>query len=330
VFWWIAGILALTGAVAYGGLKVTGSLGAKPQIDPKGSRKGLGDESWLRGEDLKTYPRRLLELERSLERVLESARGQRTHLEGKQREMSAKEGRDDLVQRYTEDIDALDARMAAMRRVLGTVWKTRAILHLRVHLAIVARQRPELDHLPQPLDVQAGELESAAAAYTSARVRVRAFLARVGEGLEDLDRVAPPPPLEATLEDEDRRAVEVELTEVRATLTGLASKMDKLSDDLEYLADRFRTQRVVEGAPLELDLDPGANKVLLEVAGALGQLEQLSAVGDKGLAEAAVDSLTEDIQDLERGGGMDLKAEADAHKEVEKLLQQFRARTQQG
>ena len=327
MFWWIAGILALTGAVTVGGLWLTGGLGARPEIGPSKADR-LPDESWLRGDDLKSYPRRLMDLERSLERVLESATNQRQHLETKQREMSAKDNRDDLVERYTQDISALDARMAAMRRVLGTVWKTRAILHLRVHLAIVARQRPQLDHLPPPLDVTADQLEEAATLYTAARARVRAFLARVTEGLEDVDQV--PPPLEATVDAEDRAAVENELSEVRQTLTDLRDRMDKLSDDLEYLADRFRTQRVVEGAPLELDLDPGANQVLVEVASALGQLEQLSAVGDKGLAEAAVDSLTEDIQHLESGGGLDLQAEADAQKEVEQLLRQFKARTQQG
>jgi hypothetical protein len=329
VFWWIAGILALTGAVTVGGLWLTGGLGARPEIGPRKADR-LPDESWLRGDDLKSYPRRLMDLERSLERVLESATNQRQHLETKQREMSAKDNRDDLVERYTQDISALDARMAAMRRVLGTVWKTRAILHLRVHLAIVARQRPQLDHLPPPLDVTADQLEEAATLYTAARARVRAFLARVTEGLEDVDQVPPPPPLEATVDAEDRSGVENELSEVRQTLTDLRDRMDKLSDDLEYLADRFRTQRVVEGAPLELDLDPGANQVLVEVASALGQLEQLSAVGDKGLAEAAVDSLTEDIQHLESGGGLDLQAEADAQKEVEQLLRQFKARTQQG
>ena len=43
-----------------------------------------------------------------------------------------------------------------------------------------------------------------------------------------------------------------------------------------------------------------------------------------------MDSLTEDIQHLESGGGLDLQAEADAQKEVETLLRQFKARTQQG
>lgn len=329
MFWWIAAILLVTGLVAMGGLWATGALGERAQINPGSAppRKKLDNEGWLRGEDLKSYPRRLMELERSLERIHGHAVEQMQHLRSKQAEMEAKEGRADLAERYRQDVEALERRTQAIRRVLATVWKTRAILHLRVHLAIVARQRPDLEHLPQPLDVQAHELEGAANLYTAARARVRTFVTRVSEGLEDLDRVPPPPPLDADVGSADRNAVELELGDVRGTLTGLQFKMDKLADDLEYLSDRFRTQRVVEGAPLELDLDPGAHEVLAEVAGALAQLEQLSAVGDKGLAEAAVDSLTEDIAHLEQGG-LDLQAEADAQKEVETLLRQFQARTQ--
>ncbi len=327
MFWWIAAILMLTGIVALGGLWATGALGQAPQISPGRKPRQLDNEGWLRGEDLKVYPRRLLELERTLDRSHGHAVEQMKLLRSKQSAMEAKEGRADLAERYRHDIEALDRRMEAIRRVLATVWKTRAILHLRVHLAIVARQRPDLEHLPQPLDVKPQELEEAATLYATSRTRVRGFVTRLSEGLEDLERVAPPPPLDADLSPADRKAVEQELADVGTTLTQLREKMDKLADDLEYLSDRFRTQRVVEGAPLELNLDPGANKVLAEVAGALSQLEQLSAVGDKGLAEAAVDSLTEDIAHLEQGG-LDIQAEADAQKEVEKLLSQFQTGTQ--
>lgn len=283
-------------------------------------------EDWKQGEDLKRYPRRLAELERQLEDQHSAAREQVQHLSVKHAEMAEKPGREELAGRYKHDLDAVEERSQTTRRVMATVWKTRAILHLRVHLAIAARQRPELDHLPQPLEVDASDLDHAADSYSRACRNVRAFVRLLDQENDKVAGRVPSPPLVAEVTDEDRAAVEEEVAAVQETLGALRERMDNLADTLDYLSDRFRTQRVVESGNLGLDLGPEAGALLSEVSGALGQLEALSAVGDKGLADAAVDGLSEDIGRLERAG-LDSLAEAEAMEEVDRLLEQFARKT---
>jgi hypothetical protein len=283
-------------------------------------------DSWRQGEDLKRYPRRLAELERQLEEQHEAAELQHEHLGGKLEQIAAKEGREELVARYEQDLGLLVRRREVTQRVLGTVWKTRAILHLRVHLAIAARQRPDLAHLPPPLDVDSGDLEQAARSYTRACVDVRAFVETL-DGLKGgVYEVVPPEPEVAEVQDSDRKAITQEVGAVEDTLASLRERMDSLADTLDYLGDRFRTQRVVESGSLSLSLGPEGEALLDEVTSALSQLDELSAVGDKGLADAAVDGLTEDIANLEQVG-LDGLAEAEAHLEVQQLLAQFSTRT---
>lgn len=278
-------------------------------------------EEWLAGADLLRYPARLSELETELQRSHRAAQEQLQHLSVKQAEVAAK-GREELAARYQQDREVLDRRAGATRRVMATVWKTRAILLLRVHLAIAARRRPQIDHLPKPLDVKPTELEHAASNYALACRSVQEFVQHLDAERAMIDALVPDASLSAEVTDEHKAAVAAEREGVEATFMRLRERMDSLADTLEYLSDRFRTQRVVEGAPLNLDVGPEAGRLLDEVGQALAELEGLSAVGDKGLADAAVDNIAEDISQLERAG-MEAEAEAEASLEVERLLKQF-------
>ena len=294
---------------------------------PSGIRTGTSrSDSWRQGEDLKRYPRRLAELERQLEDQHLAAEVQTVHLKGKLEQLAAKEGREELLARYEQDLGLLERRIEVTQRVLGTVWKTRAILHLRVHLAIAARQRPDLAHLPPPLDVDSADLEQAAMSYTRACVEVRAFVETLDSLKEEVFEVVPQEPKVAEVRDVDRSAIHQEVAAVKETLGSLRERMDSLADTLDYLGDRFRTQRVVESGSLSLSLGPEGEALLDEVTSALTELDELSAVGDKGLADAAVDGLTQDIANLEQVG-LDGLAEAEAHLEVQKLLAQFSTRS---
>src|SRR5436190_10283700 len=99
-------------------------------------------------EGLLRYPRRLEELERQLVDGIAEGSLQVAHLEVRAAEVAAKEGRGDLAVRYTHDAELVKERVASMRRVLGLVWKTRAVLSLRAHLAVTAQGRPALVGFP--------------------------------------------------------------------------------------------------------------------------------------------------------------------------------------
>ncbi len=299
--------------------------GASKKVETHQSATSRTDD-WRQGEDLKRYPRRLHELELQLEDQHKAAEFQHEHLSAKLEQIAAKPGREELVGRYEADLGLLTRRTEVTRRVLGTVWKTRAILHLRVHLAIAARQRPDLAHLPQPLDVDSGDREQAARLYSRACTEVRTFVGILDGLMGGVVEVVPAEPEIAEVEDSDRAAIASEVSAVEDTLASLRERMDSLADTLDYLGDRFRTQRVVESGSLSLALGPEGEALLEEVTGALSQLDELSAVGDKGLADAAVDGLTEDIANLEQVG-LDGLAEAEAHLEVQQLLAQFSTRT---
>lgn len=277
---------------------------------------------WREGLDLIAYPERLADLEVRLLESHRAAQQQLQHLGVKHAEIAAKPGRDDLAARYADDLKVLEQRAAATRRVMATVWKTRAILLLRVHLAIAARQRPALGHLPKPLDVDRSRLEAAARSYAHACRDVRAFVADLDARRASLVEVPPKPNLSAEVSPADTQAVEAERAEVDATFQRLRERMDALADTLDYLSERFRTQQVVEGAGLELEVGPEAGRLLDELGVALAELDQLSAVGDKGLADAAVDGLSRDIGKLE-AAGREADAEAEASLEVARLLEQF-------
>lgn len=312
--------------------QISSSDGQSPPRKPQGSSTTSSleehaprSEDWRQGEDLKRYPRRLAELEKQLEDQHEAAVEQHGHLQIKLEQIAAKPDRDELVARYEADLGLLTRRTEVTRRVLGTVWKTRAVLHLRVHLAIAARQRPDLAHLPQPLDVDSGDLAQAASDYSRACLEVRKFVGILDSLKGGVGEMVPAEPEIAEVEESDRMAIVLEVGAVEDTLASLRERMDSLADTLDYLGDRFRTQQVVESGSLSLALGPDGEALLEEVTGALSQLDELSAVGDKGLADAAVDGLTEDIANLEQVG-LDGLAEAEAHLEVQQLLAQFSSR----
>jgi len=305
------------------GIKKSPSLG---DAQPRGSLSGAGvsgapegDSFGVASNDLDRYPARLAALEAQLERTLQAAESQHTELQAKRDKLADKPGRADLAARYDEDLGVLSAQSGTARRVLATVWRTRAILSLRVHLACAARQRPELDHLPQPLDVDPEGLDDAAREYARASGEVRSFVKLLDAERAQIDAAVPRPSRDAQITPEHRESVEAERAEVDRLFGSLRERMDNLADTLEYLSDRFRTQKVVVGTQGAMDLGPEAGELLGEVSQALSQLEDLSAIGDKGLADVAVDGLVSDLAVLEEVG-FDVDLQADANREVERLL----------
>ena len=272
--------------------------------------------------DLGRYPERLAALERRLEASLRAGQGQALHLAAKRADIATKPGREGLADRYGQDLLVLEKQAEATRSVLSTLWRTRAVLLLRVHLAHSARRHPNLSHLPQPLNVGPDELDAAVREYARACKRVREFVVHLDNQHELLPEVVPAPSVYSDIAAEHRDLVEVEMRQISETFLQLRERMDALADTLDYLCERFRTQKVVEGTPAGFDLGPEAGLLVQEVAAALGELETLSAVGDKGLAEVAVDGLVSEITTLEKVG-LDINLQADANREVERLLASF-------
>ncbi|MCB9743393.1 MAG: hypothetical protein H6740_12395 [Alphaproteobacteria bacterium] len=311
--------------LAPGAVAAPGRLFTAPPVAEPGARslEGVRDHlQWLDGQDLRGYPDRLGELIEQLLLGHQAVQQQLQLLSEREAELSAKPNREALTRRYRQDAHGLELRAEAMRRVLGSVWRTRAILLLRVHLAVTARRRPSLSGLPSPPEVERAELDAAATAYAAAAQEVRVFVAELEDARAALDEVVPAPPPSAALSSADREVVTAERAEVAARLAGTRERMDALADTLTYLADRMRTQAVVAGAGLEMDVSPEAGRLLEEVAAALTRLDGMSAVGDRALADAAMLGLSQDITALEREG-MEADAEARAGLEVARLLRQF-------
>ncbi len=277
-------------------------------------------------EDLQRYPERLEGLQLQLEGALRAGESQLLHLTAKRNEIAAKPGREALAERYTQDLALLEAQAKATQGVLATIWKTRAVLALRVHLAEAARGHPELDHLPQPIDVSPGQLDGAARAYARACRDLRAYLQQVDKQRARIHEIVPTPSVHAALRPDHRADVEREAESVEKAFTDLRERLDALADNLDYLSDRFHTQKVVEGSSAGLDLGPEGSALLHEVNRAILELDHLSAIGEEGLADVAVDGLAAEIANLEKVG-LDIDLQADADREVERLLASF---TRQG
>ncbi len=272
-------------------------------------------------DDLRRYPRELELLEDQLGNSLGAVRAQRTHLDERFRTISQKEGRAELAARYAEDLELLERREAGMRRVLGLVWKARALLTLRAHLAESARARPELGPLPA-VDDPKTDLVAAAGQYGMATQRVRAFLIKLGERARYVAEEVPAPPQHAEILPETRAEVEAELSRVNAIYGSWEASLDRLADTLDYLTERCRTRRVVQGSAPALAAAAGGEALMSEVERALGRLQELADTGDRRLADLAVRNLAEDISQLERAG-LEAQAEAEAAIEVARLLEQF-------
>ena len=162
----------------------------------------------------------------------------------------------------------------------------------------------------------------AADAYDRASDAVRGFVEELDSRVNDLDAMLPHRPEAAEVDDEIRGAVEAERAHTLRTYDAMRARMDELSDTLAYLADRCRTRQVVEGGPGAIDAGPGSEVLMEELGHALDSLAELAQVGDRKLADAAMENLAEDISQLERAG-LDAQAETDAVLEVQRLLEQF-------
>jgi len=272
-------------------------------------------------EDLFVYPRRLAELEVQLSDRCKAVQQQSAVLRARQGDLEQKGTRDELTKKYAQDRALLDRRADGMRRVLGLVWKTRAVLLARAHLAQTARRRPNLGRLPDT-EVATGRpeaLRSGTATYHSAAAAVRSYLDLVDAHASTLPGVLPTVPEGAEIDDAAREAVRAELDEVQAAYLHLREDMDRLADNLTWLGDHFATLAVVESSPTAVAPDAGPGALIQEVEDALGQLAELARAVDPAVADAAVDSLAEDISQLE-AAGLEVQAEADAELEIARLL----------
>ncbi|MDP2308071.1 MAG: hypothetical protein Q8P18_18755 [Pseudomonadota bacterium] len=273
------------------------------------------------GADLLAYPRRLAELQ---DRLIERHRAVQQQLQllaARRDGVRAKGDRDDLARKYEADVVMLDRRAESMRRVMGLVWKTRAVLLLRVHIAITARRRPLLGKLPDPT-ARKGALAGATAAYHSAASAILFYRDIVLERARDLDDVVPLPPISAELEARHHQEIEDERKAARSAYSMLAARMDKLADNLTFVGDHFAALAVVDTEPEDLAIDGGPAQLLEEVAAAVRGLDDLAGRVDPAVVDSAVSHLAEEITHLEEAG-LEAEAEAAAHLEVERLLEQF-------
>jgi hypothetical protein len=276
---------------------------------------------WIEGADLLRYPARLDQLESELRASHVEAEQQAGHLKARQERLSGKDDRAELAARYEADAQMLERRTASMRKVMALVWRTRVILLLRAHVAITARRRPELGHLPEG-DIPSTRLRAAAEAYDQAAESIRKFVSHIDERLADIKHTVPSPSSLAEVSASDKAVVERELEEAQGTYRTLRDQMDRLADTLSYLADRCHTRQVVEGAAVTLTAEAESDSLFEEVSNALSALHDLSELGDRALADSAMDNLAEDISHLERAG-LDAQAAAEAELEVSRLLEQF-------
>ncbi|MDG1480982.1 MAG: hypothetical protein P8R54_15435 [Myxococcota bacterium] len=279
---------------------------------------------WSEGADLLRYPRRLSELEQQLADSHREAELQENHLTERLTSMEEKSGRESLAARYREDLILLQRRIESMKRVLGLVWRTRAILEMRAHLAITARQRPNLDFLPED-QIPKEDLESVAGDYDSAARQVRRFVDNISMRADELPLTIPGAPSAAEITETLRGEVTAEKEQILAAYQQLRERMDHLDDTLTYLSDRCRTRRVFEGSAAGLSgVDAGGEALINEVESALSELNDLAEVGELHLADSTLEALAEGISQLEQAG-LEVQAEADAAIEVAKLLEQFQS-----
>ncbi|RME25879.1 MAG: hypothetical protein D6798_07915, partial [Deltaproteobacteria bacterium] len=279
------------------------------------------DDAFFRGDDLLGYPRRLGMLQQRLVEQHGETLRQADRLDARRAVLAERPDRVELARRYAEDAALLRRRADRMARVLGLVWKTRALLVLRAHVAITARRRPRLSALPEG-EIPVEGLAAAAAEYDAASLAVRAFVDELDSRANDLDQGIPRIPDAAVVTDEIRAAVEAERVHAAETYASMRARMDELADTLAYLAERCRTRQVVEGGQVGVDAGEGSEVLVDELNDALAALADLAVVGDRRLADAALDNLTEDIGQLEQAG-LDAQAETDAVLEVQRLLEQF-------
>lgn len=322
------GVLGVVAIARRAGVIEGGSNG--PRLERSGAATGTGQVGGAveqpssepvadPDDELRGTPLRLAQLERQLSDALKRADLQAGHLRDRRRRIEDKEDRGELLARYDEDVQLLARRAKNMRRVMALLWRTRAVLELRAHIAISARRRPDLAHLPEG-EVPKERLDGAAEQYDQASEAVRAFVAYIDERASDLKLAIPFIPDGADVDDEDEAMVTAEQQRTAETYTALQRRMDRLADTLGYLADRCRTRAVVAGSEVQLEAGAGTEGLLSEVADALSGLQEMSRIGDQQLAESALDNLAEDISQLERAG-LNARAAAEAELEIARLLE---------
>lgn len=288
-------------------------IGARPQLPPLPQRE--------EGADLLAYPRRLAELEDRLVERHRAVQQQLQLLAARRDTIRSKGDREDLTKKYEADVAMLDRRAESMRRVMGLVWKTRAVLLLRVHTAITARRRPVLGKLPDPT-TRKGALADATASYHEAAAAVLFYRDHVEDRGREVAGVLPEPPISAEVDDAQRAEVEAEVASAQKAYADLAARMDRLADNLTFVGDHFAALAVIDTEPEDLAVDGGPAHLLEEVAVALRGLDDLGSRVDPSVVDTAVNHLAEEITHLEEAG-LEAEAEAAAHLEVERLLGQF-------
>lgn len=280
--------------------------------------------------DLNAYPERLVALESRLVERHDAVQDQLRLLTERRLALGAKPDRADLVSRYEDDIGHLDRRASSMRRVITLVWRTRAILLLRVYLAVTGRRRPNLGNLPESgpgarLDKLG--LARARGQYAEAAASVRFYLDEVRERLDAVPAVVPSPPSAAEVDDALRAAVDEELTRTRDAHADLLARMDRLADNLTWLGDHAGTLSVVDDdvvAPAAGPHGESAAHLLSEVDAAIHKLNELAGAVDHQLAARALDQLDDDVGRLETQG-LEEQAAAAAEIEVARLVEGFPA-----
>jgi hypothetical protein len=280
--------------------------------------------------DLMAYPERLAALEGRLAERHDAVQAQLQVLNGRVLELGAKPDRADLLARYEVDIGHLDRRASSMRRVITLVWRTRAILLLRVHLAVTGRRRPTLKELPRTGDggrPPRAELARARAAYAQAAGEVRTYVEGVRERIEALSSVIPPAPTAAERDADTNRALAHEEQRVEEAHDDLAKRMDRLADNLTWLGDHAGTLEVVDddlAAPAGVAHGASAAHLLGEVSAAIARLNELAGAVDHQIVGRAMEQLQDDVGRLETEG-LEEQAAAAAEIEVARLVEGFTA-----
>lgn len=308
--------------LARGAARKFSALGPLRRLQRASRRPALPERDDQEGSDLLAYPRKLEALEQRLGERHRAVEDQMQLLEARCAEMDAKAGREELARKYRDDLRLLNARAGSMRRVLGMVWKTRAVLLFRAHLALSARRRPDLGRLPDPL-APSLDLRSAQQAFHEAARAVKLYMNLLRERAAELPSTRPDPPSGADADAATRAIVDREEDRTsRAHLT-LVDDMDRLCDNLTWLGDHLASRATLDGGDAGAgdSGSPDSGPLLEEVERALQELSGLARSMDPALADSAVHNLAVDIGRLEEAG-LEADAEAAARLEVENLLRE--------
>ncbi len=272
------------------------------------------------GADLLAYPRKLESLEQKLGDRHRAVQEQAMVLDARLVEVQQKPGREELVRKYQQDVALLRSRAASMRRVLAMVWKTRAVLLFRAHLAITARRRPQLGKMPDPSAPNL-DLRSAQQTFHAAASAVKFYMDVVKERAAELPQVRPDVPLAAEVDPAIEATILHEQERTAAAYADLVEDMDRLCDHLTWFGDHLASRATLDGGNAEPGISPDSGPLLEEVDKALRELSELSRSMDPMVADDAVANLESDIGKLEESG-LEAEAEARAQLEVEKLLKE--------